>query len=61
MVFSVVSFASLTGPPLAGALIQKNKGDYLFGQMFAGTVMMAGCLTLVACRVSKSGWVKGRV
>ena len=61
MVFSVVSFASLTGPPLAGALIQKDKGDYLYGQMFAGTVMMAGCLTLVASRVSKAGWVKGRV
>ena len=35
MVFSVVSFASLTGPPLAGALIQKENGRYLYAQMFA--------------------------
>ncbi|KAL9640041.1 MAG: hypothetical protein Q9164_000525 [Protoblastenia rupestris] len=61
MVFSVVSFASLTGPPLAGALIQKNDGNYLYAQMFAGTVMMAGCATLVASRVSKEGWRKARV
>ncbi|KAI9881175.1 MAG: hypothetical protein M1830_007153 [Pleopsidium flavum] len=29
MVFSVVSFACLTGPPLAGALVQKDNGGYL--------------------------------
>ena len=61
MVFSVVSFASLTGPPLAGALIQKQNGHYLYAQMFAGTVMMAGCLTTIASRVSKKGWVRARV
>ena len=61
MVFSVVSFASLTGPPLAGALIQKDNGHYLYAQIFAGSVMMAGCLTVIASRVAKKGWVKGRV
>ena len=61
MVFSVVSFACLTGPPLAGALIQRRKGSYLYAQMFAGSVMMGGCMTLVASRVSKKGWRKAKV
>lgn len=33
MGFSVVSFACLSGPPIAGALIQANGGDYLYAQM----------------------------
>ena len=61
MVFSVVSFAGLTGPPLAGALIQKREGSYLYAQMFAGSVLMGGCVTLVACRVSLNGWKKTKV
>lgn len=61
MVFSVVSFACLTGPPLAGALIQRRDGSYLYAQMFAGSVMMGGCVTLVACRVCRVGWKRARV
>lgn len=61
MVFTVVSFASLTGPPLAGALIQQNGGNYLHAQMFAGTVMLAGCFTLLGGRVAKKGWRIERV
>lgn len=55
MVFSVVSFACLTGPPLAGALVQKDNGGYLYAQMFAGTCLMCGCLTLVCARIARSG------
>lgn len=55
MVFSVVSFACLTGPPLAGALIQRDTGDYLYAQIFAGTSLLCGCLTLVAARIVKVG------
>lgn len=61
MVFSVISFACLTGPPLAGALIQRKDGGYIYAQMFAGTVLMTGCATLVAARVAKRGWRKARV
>lgn len=32
MSFSVVSFASLTGAPLAGVLMQINGGNYLYAQ-----------------------------
>ncbi|KAJ4293560.1 hypothetical protein N0V90_008843 [Kalmusia sp. IMI 367209] len=35
MGLSVVGFASLTGPPIAGALIQKDNGGYLTAQMWA--------------------------
>ena len=61
MVFSVISFACLTGTPISGALIQRKHGGYLYAQVFAGTVLMAGCATLVAARVVKMGWAKARV
>ena len=54
-VFSIVSFACLTGPPLAGALIQDRNGSYLYAQMFAGTVLFCGCITLIAARLAKTG------
>ena len=56
MVFTVISFACLTGPPLAGALVQKDDGGYLYAQMFAGTVMTVGSITLVVARLSRTGF-----
>ncbi len=61
MVFSVVSFASLTGTPLSGALIQSMGGRYLGAQLFAGSAMMVGGSFLIAVRVKKRGWRVGRV
>ena len=55
MVFTVVSFATLTGAPLAGARIQNNHGRYLHAQMFAGSVILCGFLALLASRVAKTG------
>ena len=55
MTFTVVSFASLTGPPLAGALIERHGGNYLYAQIFAGTTMMCGTAILVMARVAKTG------
>ena len=57
MVLTIVSFASLTGPPIAGALLAEAKGDYIFLQLFAGLCMMAGAATLVAGRLYKYGFV----
>ena len=54
MVFSIISIACLTGPPLAGALIQKRQGDYLYAQMFGGTVMLCGALLLVGARLAQT-------
>ncbi|KAJ5789051.1 uncharacterized protein N7518_006062 [Penicillium psychrosexuale] len=55
MIFSIVSVASLTGPPIAGALIDLHGGQYLFAQLFGGTSMMIGCLLLIMARYSKCG------
>lgn len=55
MGFSVVSVACLTGPPLAGALIQLKHGDYLYAQMWAGSSLICGGLTLCAARITKTG------
>ncbi|KAF7506644.1 hypothetical protein GJ744_011576 [Endocarpon pusillum] len=55
MVFSLVSFAVLTGPPIAGALISLAGGRYVYAQIFAGSSMVAGVATLLAARVAKAG------
>ena len=54
MVFTIVSFAVLTGPPIAGQLIQKKKGKYEYAQLFAGADMLVGCALLCAARFTKS-------
>ena len=55
MVFTFISFACLTGPPIAGALIEKADGGYLYLQVFGGCSLMAGLLVLVGARVSRTG------
>lgn len=56
MGFSIVSLACLTGPPLAGALIDRNGGNYLHAQIWAGAALICGCSTMIAARVAKTGW-----
>ena len=55
MVFSVASFAALTGPPIAGALVSIGEGRYVYAQIFAGSSMVVGCANLIAARVAKTG------
>ena len=55
MCFSVVSIACLTGPPIAGALIQRDNGRFLFAQAFGGSAFIGGSLTLIAARMAKMG------
>jgi MFS family permease len=54
MVFTIVSFAVLTGPPIAGQLIQRMEGKYTGAQVFAGADMLVGCALLCAARWAKS-------
>lgn len=54
-VFPVDSIACLTGPSIAGALIQKDGGRFLFTQAFSRSTFMGGSLTLIAARVAKNG------
>ncbi len=51
MVFTIVSVACLTGPPIAGALIDLKTGDFLYAQIFGGVTVLLGALTLLAARV----------
>jgi hypothetical protein len=57
MGFTITSIATLTGAPLAGALIENDGGNYLDAQMWAGTMMFCGGLTLAAARIAKTGFV----
>jgi MFS transporter, MCT family, solute carrier family 16 (monocarboxylic acid transporters), member 3 len=57
MVCSILAFASLTGPPIAGALIQSQNGSYTIACIWSGSVMLAGSAMLVLSRVCETGWV----
>ncbi|KAL4792297.1 major facilitator superfamily domain-containing protein [Aspergillus venezuelensis] len=55
MVMSVVGVAALIGSPIAGALVSRGDGDYLYAQMFMGAVIIAGTVNLYAARTAKLG------
>lgn len=50
MVCSALAFASLAGPPTAGALIQSDNGGFLKAQIWAGTVTMLAALFVCAAK-----------
>ena len=56
MVLSVVGVAALIGSPIAGALVQADHGQYLYAQMFMGSVILGGTITLVLARFAKLGF-----
>ncbi|KXH43578.1 major facilitator superfamily transporter [Colletotrichum nymphaeae SA-01] len=51
MVFTVVSFASLTGSPIAGAIIDAMGGRYVGAQAFAGCCMILGMAFVLSARI----------
>lgn len=53
MIFTIVSFFSLTAPAIEGAIIQTSGGSYLGAQLFAGTSIAVG-----VCFLSLVRWVK---
>ncbi len=53
MVFSIVSVALLTGPPLAGGVIDSMGGRYVGAQAFSGASLALGCGFLVCSKVVK--------
>ncbi|KAJ5639824.1 uncharacterized protein N7484_007686 [Penicillium longicatenatum] len=61
MVLSVVAVAALIGSPIAGALVSSDGGQYLYAQMFMGSAIIAGTLTLIGARVCKVGTGIARV
>lgn len=56
MILSIVAFACLAGPPLAGALIERGGASYLYAQIWGGTSMIVGALVVVMARVAGTGW-----
>ncbi|KAF7537347.1 hypothetical protein G7054_g3857 [Neopestalotiopsis clavispora] len=52
MVFTIVSAACLTGPPLAGRLIQAAGGNYVEAQTWGGSCLVLGGLILVAAKLA---------
>jgi len=63
MGFTIISMATLTGPPLAGALVAASpKGKpYLGAQLWGGCSMSLAFAFLLAARVAKVGWgIKGK-
>ncbi|PLB49264.1 MFS monocarboxylate transporter [Aspergillus steynii IBT 23096] len=56
MALTLVSPGPLTGPSVAGALIDRGHGDYLGAQLWAGIALLVGAGVLIAARVSTTGW-----
>ncbi|KAH6630875.1 major facilitator superfamily domain-containing protein [Chaetomium sp. MPI-SDFR-AT-0129] len=56
MVCTLVAFASLAGPPTAGAIIDKSGGRYLYAQAWAGSVIVLAAMVFAACRWAVTGW-----
>lgn len=59
MVFTINSFATLTGPPIAGALVSRCGGRYWGAQTFAGVALLVGAGLMAAARVVRTRKVGG--
>ncbi|KAK6196495.1 hypothetical protein LQW54_011488 [Pestalotiopsis sp. IQ-011] len=57
MIFTIVSFSVLTGPPIAGVLITRDNGRYVYAQAFAAASMVAGFVFLCGARLAATGKV----
>jgi hypothetical protein len=57
MILTILAFCTLTGAPIAGALIDAEGGSFLAVQLFGGTSMLLGTGILIAARAAKTGRV----
>jgi predicted MFS family arabinose efflux permease len=57
MVMTILSFATLTGNPIAGALLARDHGGYLYAQLFAALTMLAGTVLITIARFCRTGLV----
>jgi predicted MFS family arabinose efflux permease len=55
MVFTIVSFACLAGPPIGGQLVGVDDGDFLYAQIFAGASMLVGGLLVAWAKIKQVG------
>lgn len=61
MAFTIVSFATLTGQPIAGAIIKAQDGHYVGAQAFAGSCLILGSCSFVIAKAIRAkkleqGW-----
>ena len=54
---TIVSFSVLTGPPIAGLLITRNEGRYMYAQLFGASSMVVGFILLCGARFAVTGKV----
>ncbi|KAH8173917.1 major facilitator superfamily protein [Sarocladium implicatum] len=57
MVLTLCGFASLAGPPIAGAIIDSSGGNYLGAQIWGGCLLLASAVVLTGARIAAGGWV----
>lgn len=55
MVSTSLGFATLAGPPTAGAIIDGSDGSYVGAQIWAGSAVAIAALTMGACRTAITG------
>jgi MFS family permease len=55
-IFTIVSIAVLVSNPIAGALVVADNGGFLKLQVFAGCMMIGGCVFLVLARIKLAGF-----
>ena len=56
MIFSIIGVGCLCGPPIAGALIERDGGRYLGAQIYAGSVILCAALAFLVARIMSVGW-----
>ncbi|KAL2268021.1 hypothetical protein VTJ83DRAFT_2867 [Remersonia thermophila] len=54
MAFTIVSFATLAGPPIAGAIISAQGGNYHGAEGFAGACLLLSTGLMAAARMAKA-------
>lgn len=55
MAFGIISIASMTGPPVGGALLSVGNGQYSIAQLWAAFAMLIGACLCLGARCSKAG------
>jgi MFS family permease len=56
MCYTIVAFGTLTGVPIAGAIIEKNGGAYWGVVVFTALCYFCALICFMAVRVTKVGW-----
>ncbi|KAJ9296562.1 hypothetical protein DTO271G3_5260 [Paecilomyces variotii] len=55
-VFAVAGLGALTSPPIAGVLITRNGGNYVYAAVFSGAAYAVSTVVMVIMRVRIAGW-----